>query len=390
MRDIHKFMAMVRRRRRGDSDVGGAGGRAGRRAGRQAGRHGGAQQMDGTVHYVTLHTARKLLVLASAQPANPMDTASGVGGARSAPLPPVPPPPRPQLQLVQQIDLGMEPWQMCHGDGSSRGVLFVSLRDCGMRVGRAGGKRTVVSFRVERPFGHLTQIGEPAPLPADAVYLCTDRSGRYLFTAHMTASTEGEADPARFLPGMVLVHAIGPDGAVLPGALQRCETGGRFAHCVAVHPTNRAIYVPHVSPTDGISVFSFDAGAGRLEPHPDGVWVGVPAGAGPRHLAFPPPGSALEGTVMYANDESGSAVTVFRVSAEDRGLHAEPVQRLSTLPPGWAGGTNTTGTVRCSPSGQHVFVTNRGHDTVATFRLANATTGELELLGHTATGRTPR
>jgi 6-phosphogluconolactonase len=45
-----------------------------------------------------------------------------------------------------------------------------------------------------------------------------------------------------------------------------------------------------------------------------------------------------------------------------------PIQRLSTLPEGWSG-TNYVGEIKVDAGGRHVYVSNRGHHSIATFKV---------------------
>jgi 6-phosphogluconolactonase len=63
------------------------------------------------------------------------------------------------------------------------------------------------------------------------------------------------------------------------------------------------------------------------------------------------------------------------------------VQTLSTLPAGFTG-ENTTADVKVHPSGRFVWVSNRGHDSLAGFAVDDV--GKLTALGQTPTEKTPR
>lgn len=66
-----------------------------------------------------------------------------------------------------------------------------------------------------------------------------------------------------------------------------------------------------------------------------------------------------------------------------------PVQRLSTLPDGW-GSVNYVGEIKLSVDGRSVYVSNRGHNSIATFSV-NPNTGLLSRQGIDSTlGRCPR
>jgi 6-phosphogluconolactonase len=63
------------------------------------------------------------------------------------------------------------------------------------------------------------------------------------------------------------------------------------------------------------------------------------------------------------------------------------VQTLSTLPADFSA-RNTTAEVKVHPSGKFVWVSNRGHDSLAGFAIDG--TGKLSPLGQTPTEPTPR
>lgn len=96
--------------------------------------------------------------------------------------------------------------------------------------------------------GSLSHIGSPVPYPdvgeSDAsgapwagdpcpCHVTTDQTGRFLFTAFYTA-------------GMVTVHAIAPDGSVVPGVLQTIQTS-HGCHSIQIDKSNRIVYVPCVA-----------------------------------------------------------------------------------------------------------------------------------------------
>ena len=90
---------------------------------------------------------------------------------------------------------------------------------------------------------------------------------------------------------------------------------------------------------------------------------------------------------MYANAEQASHVTVYRLDPTDGSL--EPIQSLSTLPDEGFDGVNSTATVRVHPSGKAVYVSNRGHDSIAAFTV-DPSIGLLTPAGHSPTKECPR
>ena len=93
----------------------------------------------------------------------------------------------------------------------------------------------------------------------------------------------------------------------------------------------------------------------------------VPAGGGPRHLAFHP-----SGKYVYVNNEMTLTVTGFAYDAAKGAL--TPIETISTLPPGVAVDPKfSTAETAVHPNGKFVYVSNRGHDTIACFRCDEAT-----------------
>jgi 6-phosphogluconolactonase len=80
-------------------------------------------------------------------------------------------------------------------------------------------------------------------------------------------------------------------------------------------------------------------------------------------------------------------VTVFSYARSSGSL--KELQTISTLPKDFTG-TNNTAEVEVHPSGRFVYVSNRGHDSVAVFAI-DARKGTLTFVEHVSTqGKTPR
>ncbi|MFY0689352.1 MAG: lactonase family protein [Cyclobacteriaceae bacterium] len=107
-----------------------------------------------------------------------------------------------------------------------------------------------------------------------------------------------------------------------------------------------------------------------------------PAGGGPRHLAFHP-----SGKYAYVNDEVASSVSMYHLNEISGELTIG--QTISTLPTGFID-FNKNAQVLVSPDGRFLYVSNRGHASIATFSIEQAS-GTLSLIGFTPVrGKTPR
>src|SRR5579885_3776394 len=107
----------------------------------------------------------------------------------------------------------------------------------------------------------------------------------------------------------------------------------------------------------------------------------MPAGAGPRHVALTPAND-----LMFVCGELASTVSVVRLNLP-MGT-SEVVQTISTLPGGKPVKGNSTAEVRLHPNGKFVYVSNRGHNSVAAFRWDGS---KLTPVGYATEGiKTPR
>jgi 6-phosphogluconolactonase len=133
---------------------------------------------------------------------------------------------------------------------------------------------------------------------------------------------------------------------------------------------------------DQVVIYRLDTGSGKLIPN-DPPFGGIHAGAAPRHLAF---GSG--GAFAYVNGEADMTLAACTYDAGSGTLRE--MQALSTLPEGAQGKNFSTAEVALDPSGRFVYVSNRGHDSIASFAI-DRTSGRIATLGHVSTGgRTPR
>ncbi|HEY3908792.1 MAG TPA: lactonase family protein [Stellaceae bacterium] len=237
---------------------------------------------------------------------------------------------------------------------------------------------TISSLRIDQRSGALTPQGRVAPSHAPT-FLALDRTGKYLLSAY-------------YQGGFAAVHPLAADGAVgaAPVASVPTATG---AHAIQTDPSNRFAFVPHIarlndnvlepqrenSGPNMIAQFKFDAGTGRLSDNSP-ARVEPAERLGPRHFCFHPTGS-----FVYFSNEQGCSVTLYRLDPATGALAAE--QTISTLPDGFSA-RNTCSQIHLTPSGQFLYVANRGHNSIAGFSV-DAASGRLTAIGHTPTEAVP-
>ncbi len=110
-------------------------------------------------------------------------------------------------------------------------------------------------------------------------------------------------------------------------------------------------------------VYRIDEASGQLTPHDAGTIAAAP-GAGPRHLAFTPSGDAL-----FVINELNSTIASYAWDAA-RGTLERLGDPVSTLPAGFTG-ENITAEIAVHPNGEFLYGSNRGHDSLAIFRIGS-------------------
>ena len=240
--------------------------------------------------------------------------------------------------------------------------------------GATGG--AVSAFAVDAATGKLTFLNQKPTHGADPCHLAVDPTGRWVLVANYSG-------------GSVCVLPVHGDGSLgdatdvvqhRGSSVHPVRQAGPHAHYVTFDRGARHVFVCDLG-MDKVMIYRLDAARGALEPHAP-PWVQARPGAGPRQLVFHP-----QGDFAYTINELNSTITAFRYDAES-GILGE-MQTVPTLPHDFTG-QSTGAELRISPSGDHLYASNRGHDSIAIFAIDRAE-GTLTCTGHESTrGRTPR
>lgn len=254
------------------------------------------------------------------------------------------------------------------------GKHVYAVNELKMYNGHASG--TVSAFEMGQKTEELQFLGLQMTMGTDPCHLALDHSGKFLAVAN-------------FRTGSVSVFPILKDGSLGEKTAFVQHTGssidpkrqaGPHAHSVIFDPTNRYLLVPDLG-IDKIVVYEFDSETGSIV-YSQEKSISVIAGSGPRYLEYHP-----SGTFAYLINELNSTVTAFRVN--NQGALLSEIQNISALPEGFEG-ESTCADLHIVPSGQYLYASNRGHDSLAIFAI-DQSSGELELIGFESTkGKTPR
>ncbi|KAL7688075.1 putative cytochrome cd1-nitrite reductase-like, hem d1 domain superfamily [Plasmopara halstedii] len=108
-----------------------------------------------------------------------------------------------------------------------------------------------------------------------------------------------------------------------------------------------------------------------------------PPGSGPRHMAM-----GSKGDFVYVTDELSSTVGVYKVDKKAALLLSTAIQNITTLPVGFTD-TNTAADIHISSNGNFLYVSNRGHNSIVTYKIT--ADGTLKALDwESSRGVTPR
>ena len=158
------------------------------------------------------------------------------------------------------------------------------------------------------------------------------------------------------------------------------EQPGPHPHDIPLDASGQFAAVPDKG-LDRVFVFRLDTSSGQLRPT-DQQSVKSTPGAGPRHAAFHP-----SAPYLYVINELDSTVSTYQFDTNTGSL-AE-FQVTTSLPADFAE-RSTGAEIAVAPSGQFVYASNRGHDSIVIFAV-DPNSGRLKTIGWEPTqGRQPR
>ena len=256
-------------------------------------------------------------------------------------------------------------------------------------VNEAGKNSSVSSFSRDTKTQKLTLLNQLPALGEDPCFISFDRTGKYVLIANYTS-------------GNVVVFPILADGKLGEHTALVTDAGalgpnkerqeGPHAHWIQPNISNGTVFVADLG-LDRVLTYQFNSAKGTLgappapspaRPFVQGALELRPA-TGPRHVAFS--GVVNSRQSLYVLGEIDSTVTVFASTKE--GMFDGAIQVISTLPAGTTG-RNDTAEITIHPSGKFLYASNRGHDTIAAFRIDTAT-GKLTAAGEfSIEGQEPR
>ena len=236
--------------------------------------------------------------------------------------------------------------------------------------GQFGG--AVSAFRFDPKNDSLTYLNTQPVHGADPCHVETDDEGKYLYCAN-------------FMSGSVTVLPIAEDGSLDAdccfiqhegSSIDPKRQKGPHAHGVFFDPTGKRLFIPDLGLDETLCYCP--QRNGELMLLEECCIPAKAAGTGPRHMIFHP-----SGKFAYINTEMGNTVCAYRYDAQTG--KAEWLQTMPTIPEGIDPLSTSTSGIKLHPNGRILYVSNRGHDSLATYRI-DEETGLLELIAIQKTG----
>ncbi|MAI30386.1 MAG: lactonase family protein [Rubripirellula sp.] len=288
------------------------------------------------------------------------------------------------------------------GDSSSRGIYAIALDSAGLQgkpvllaelenasfvamhpnrpllyavseIGASGPDSTgIVAYSIGAD-GTLTKLNERSTRGGAACHVTVDPTGRCVGVANYTGGS-------CILFPVLEDGSLGKAGSFIQHVGHSGVNAGRqeapHAHSINFNQDGTQAFVADLG-KDQILLYDVDPAAGTMKPSKQ-AFLQLPAGGGPRHFSFHP-----DFELAFSNLELTSQVALLHYDREQRTLTLGEVS--DTIPESAQGKGNSTAECLVHPSGEFLFVSNRGHNSIAAFAI-DVASKTLRSLGNTSSG----
>ncbi|MFK7734782.1 MAG: lactonase family protein [Pirellulaceae bacterium] len=227
-------------------------------------------------------------------------------------------------------------------------------------VGSLDGVGSVVAYKIDRSArpSTLEFVGSVPGGDGRGTHISVDATGQMLLTA-------------QYGGGSIAAYRLNEDGSIANETCLIKHEGGSgvvegrqdspHAHWAGFAPDQKFAFVPDLG-LDQVVIYKVKLEDATIEPH---GFAATPPGSGPRHFKFHP-----DGKWGYVFNELAMTISVFDYDADAGKLSIK--QTVSTLDDAamkqekFLSGAE----IRIHPSGNLLYASNRGHDSITVFRIA--------------------
>jgi 6-phosphogluconolactonase len=242
------------------------------------------------------------------------------------------------------------------------------------------GKKSgaVSAYKIEKN-GDLVFLNKQASLGGSPCYATVSDNGKYVLVANYSG---GNAVSFPVKDDGSLGEAIDLEQHTGSGINKKRQEAAHVHSVTLDHKNNFAVVCD--LGMDKALIYRFDKENGQLQTNDSQQFFQGKLGAGPRHFAF-----HQNGKFAFIINELDSTLTSLLYDEKLGTLNA--IQTVSTLPEDYSrASSNTCADVHISPDGRFVYGSNRGHDSIVSFKI-NEENGSLEYVEHVSTGgKVPR
>lgn len=270
------------------------------------------------------------------------------------------------------------------GELANLGLVATALNPSFLALAKDGKHLLAVNETDDKGQGYLQSYA----ISDEGLSLLSTRGTGGAHPCFVTVNANGQILTTNYTGGNVALHQLQADGQ-LSARLDLAQHQGSGVHWRQEKPHPHSIWF---SPQQG-EVIAVDLGANylyfyelggqdtKLTPKKRQPKLAMEAGAGPRFLAIHPTLPYL-----YVLNELSGTVSQIEKRNDGRRVIKETVK---TLPEGFKG-QNTSAHVELSPDGRFLYLSNRGHNSIAVVAV-DEKSGRLTPLAFTSTqGKTPR
>ncbi len=240
--------------------------------------------------------------------------------------------------------------------------------------GKASG--AVSAFTVESGTGRLNFMNQLPTGGTDPCYVAVNDQESHVFVTN-------------FMSGSICVFPILKNGALGPpsqfiqhagSSVNKTRQAGPHAHSLVFDRLNQYAFVPDLG-LDKLMIYQTDFSHGQLEP-PQVKAFNTEPGSGPRHCVFHP-----NGQYCYLVNELNSTISVLRFEQQKACftmMQSVPMVLVNCE------GENSGADIQIHPSGQYIYGSNRGHNSIVIYKI-DQNTGLLSAVGmESSYGEIPR
>ena len=237
------------------------------------------------------------------------------------------------------------------------------------------GKKSgaVSAFAIDRKTGNLEFLNRQTSLGGAPCFITASNNQKFVLVAN-------------YLGGNVSVYPVGKDGR-LGASVDLVQHAGigpnkdrqeaAHAHSITLDRNNRFAFAADLG-IDKLMIYRFDDRTGKLTPNEAQPFYQTKAGAGPRHFSF-------HGNGKFAFLINELDLTITSLAYDEKNGTLKEIQTVPTLPAGAPTAGVTTADIHVSPNGKFLYGSNRGHNSLVSYKI-DENTGKLEYIEHVSTG----